>query len=827
MLFKITTAIDIYLTEPADRTKNKASQTIEDAKANASVGKISQAFGRQKLENKPSIVSQISVANGASIGLPVNKNPIGIFRSKARASRKPTLFERYITKFYNNQFLAPAIIIVGSLITYFYAQNNLSSAMITVVTASLASLIFAFRHDPVVRNREEKKETVRRFEQLEDKAWELSESEERYRSIAEAFDDLLVMRDMYGEIVSCNPAFATCFGKSVDQITGTRFTPISKHNTKTNEVLGFGTKEVAFETCDGLKWFSWLDLPVRGENNTGALTLSVARDITPYKIAEQSLDEARHKAEQANRAKSRFLAMVSHEMRTPLNGVLGMSKLLGGTGLTSEQKTYVDSISSSGSSLLHLIEEMLDLTMIEAGRFKLQKQNFDLRQLLVEAVELMSARAYSKNIGLGLYVHSDVPQMVYADSSRLKQIILNLVGNAIKFTQKGGVALHCEIIKIDKAKKTVDITFNVIDTGPGLNGEDQQRIFREFERVDDENTRKAGGAGLGLTISKAIVEQLNGELKLAESNENGSVFSLDLTIDFTPTENSNFKKLLQNKHILLAMGNQMEAVCLQKQIEVNGGAVTHVSSVQALKSTLLEKATQYNSVIFDPLSMTDIDTKSDYHPTSIEYFLGDFQKCETRVIVLMDPAKRKELSYLMDQGADAYLIRPVRESSLINVLTENLPSQGSVTNEVGRQNTISNKQLNQGALLGKRVLLVEDNDINKMMVTACLTKAGASVVHAQNGKIAVEKFKLNDFDVVLMDMHMPVLDGVSAAKQIRGFEKNQNRTNPTNILALTADDQETSRQEAFAAGMNDFLQKPIDPYILIDIVAQYASDDEN
>lgn len=808
-------------------------------------------FVRQKIDNAPAISPELKKAYKVERAVKTTKDEKDKqtednvqkhnMRTKRRVDAKANVFEKFLTRFYNNQFLAPAIIVMGGLVNYLFVLNNLSSAMITIVTAGLAALIFAFRHDPTVKNHEENKATRLRFEKLEDKAWELSESEERYRSIAEAFDDLLVMRDQEGKILFCNPAFSNSFGKTVAQITDTNFTPIPKHSSnssKENEdTLSFGigsglgleTRELAFETRDGLKWFSWLDLPVRdesnnGDNGNGTVILSVARDITSYKISQQSLGEARSKAEEANKAKSRFLAMVSHEMRTPLNGVLGMSKLLNGTKITDEQKTYIDSISTSGSSLLHLIEEMLDITMIEAGRFKLQEQNINLRQFMSDIAELMSARAYSKNVGLGLYIDPQVPQTVHTDPARLKQIVINLVGNAIKFTHTGGVSLECIVSKVDTLNNTVNIIFKVTDTGPGLNLEDQKRIFQEFERVDDENTRNVDGAGLGLTISKAIADQLGGELSLQKSDDEGSTFALDMTLNFTPEIDDTYTpaKPIKGENILLCMSNVMEAECLQKQIEVRGADVKCLSDLNDIKKALKVKG-GYNFVIIDPQNF-----ENEINKLGVEIFIEQLKQVsftsDVKIIVLMDPAERKNLLHLIEKNADAYLIRPVREISLLNVLAGNLVKEPAIISSEIQPKPLSSIQISEQKLAGKTILLAEDNDINKLLVTACLTKAGAKVVHAPNGKIAVELFITENYDAVLMDMHMPISDGISATQKIREYEKQQGRIKPVKIIALTADDQQIIRKKAFDVGMDDFLQKPIDPTILVEIVKKYTTE---
>ena len=626
------------------------------------------------------------------------------------------------------------------------------------------------------------------------------------------------MRRPDGMICYCNPAFAECFGKTPTELQGTDFKPEPVHASPIEKGSGRRTREFAFQTRIGqnikLRWFAWLDLPVRDEKLGGTMTLSVARDITSFKQAERTLDAARDKAEQANRAKSRFLAMVSHEMRTPLNGILGMSQLLGGTKLTPEQKSYLDAVSNSGSSLLRLIEEMLDLTMIEAGRFQLHKETFDLKPLLTNVVELMSARAYAKDIGLGLFIAPSVPLQIEGDADRIRQILLNLIGNAIKFTQKGGIAVHCYVKSTPQnhPDTQVRLCFDIADTGQGLSEVDKARVFNEFERVDDGNNRKSGGAGLGLAISRAIAAQMGGTLELTRTGPNGSQFTFELPVCATAPVSED--GLLRGKLIVIATANKMESECLSMQLSAHGVMVRLVTSVSQAMKSWNKKGAVPHAILFDSNTLSNVKTA--LQKTAKRH--ADRPK----FIVMIDPAKRKSLPRYLDCGADSYLIRPVREDSLLAILNGEQPHKKFTieTEDIARPSNLSKNT----DLAGTRILLAEDNDINAMLVMAILKKVGASVDRAMDGDDAFKKFteveKESKYDFVLMDMHMPVMDGLEAATRIRKWEKRKKSKMVTPIFALSADDQADTRAQAFEAGMNRFLIKPIDPTALVEVILE-------
>ena len=651
-------------------------------------------------------------------------------------------------------------------------------------------------------------ETMReRFEKLEDMAWELRESEERYRAMAEAFGDLLVLRSAKGEILYCNNAYAECFGRPADELAGSDFKPAEITPEAQHSALGHDTREVAFETADGVRWFSWLDLAVRDKKTGTIAMLSVARDITGFKDAEKVLRDAREKAEQASRAKSRFLATVSHEMRTPLNGILGMSKLLAGTGLTSEQASYSDAVIGSGESLLALIEDMLDLTLIEAGRFNLREETFEPRAVMKDALELLSSRAHARGLGFGYHVEPDVPKALLGDKGRLRQVILNLVGNAIKFTNEGGIAVRLTLAGRETPQGKVRLRLEVEDTGPGLSSEDARRIFNEFERADNSITRQTGGAGLGLAISRAIARQMDGLLELASTGPDGSVFAAEFVMEATEPATATRPRTLEGRRIALVLNSRTERETLIRQIKSLRGYVMGAAAVADLENAFLNPARMPDTLLFE----------AGADSAAALMHIKQIASRPFRAIVLLKPADRAQLAVHLKAGAEGYLIRPVREESVVSVILSN----GIATPSGAMPDAAGDAPAAQQEL--PKVLLAEDNDINAALVIAALKRHGIAVERAVDGSEAVEKFSArasggDPYPCVLMDMHMPVMDGPEAVQRIRGIEA----TNPTGtravIHALTADEQGQTREQAERAGIDGFLVKPFDPARLVDIV---------
>nr|HMN87592.1 ATP-binding protein [Bauldia sp.] len=402
----------------------------------------------------------------------------------------------------------------------------------------------------------ENRALARRLEDVADQAWELHEGEERYRSLIDAQGDLVVLRDAGGRVTFVNPAFTAAFGLALADLAGRPLAlrPTAEGRTEAGPARSgdVTARDLRFETAAGPRWFSWVDIRIRDANGALGPLYSVARDITGRKETESALVEARERAEAASLAKSRFLATVSHEFRTPLNGILGLAGLLLETRLSPDQATYAAGVRSSGEALLGLVDDLLDVAKIEAGRLDLAAEPTDVGGLAQEIVELLAARAHVKGIDIAADVAADLPAAVAVDPARLRQVLLNLAGNGVKFTRAGGVSVAVRSLP-GAAGGLARIAFAVTDTGPGVAETDAERIFGEFEQADAALPRRHGGAGLGLAISRRLVRAMGGELTLASRPGSGATFAITLDLPVSTPRAAETDAALAGRRILLVV----------------------------------------------------------------------------------------------------------------------------------------------------------------------------------------------------------------------------------------------------------------------------------
>ncbi|MDX8477345.1 response regulator [Mesorhizobium sp. VK24D] len=649
------------------------------------------------------------------------------------------------------------------------------------------------------------------IETLADRMWEMQESEERFRGLIDALGDLVVHRDRDGHIVHANKVFASLVdvdprdlaGKTLSEL-GIDVGVVPDAAFADHECLS--STDVAIRTPNGPRWFSWIELSVR-DKDTGAVShRAIARDITARKRAESSLITARERAEYASQAKSRFLATVSHEIRTPMNGIMGMAKLLADTNLSPEQRTYVGAVSTSASALLALIEDLLDYSKIEAGRFDPEPQPTSLREIADNIIELLAAKAFSKNIGLGCHVEPDVPQMVTADPGRVRQVLLNLIGNAVKFTDAGGVLLTVARVRTESSDR---ICFTVADTGPGLREEDMERIFEEFEQSDGTSTRVHGGAGLGLAISKRLVIAMGGTISVASRLGEGSEFAFDLPATAATEPPPHRQNILSDQRAVIVSKNAVEADAIARTIRAHGGAV----EITATPDQAAAFAAGCNVLLVDA-ALENSDGR-----LLRRLRQSGFADCQA--ITLIAPTDRGMLGEFRASGYATFLARPVRGETLLRVLlTSHVAAPAEPQPE---PRGAPSRRRDQGL----SVLIAEDNDINAMLARATLLKAGHRVKIVGNGKAAVEAVTdaglKHRFDVVLMDLHMPVMDGLDAIAAIRRHEEAL-AVPPIPIMVLSADSQEKTRHSVLAHGASGFVTKPLDPDALVQAVeAQVAA----
>ncbi|MDG4881065.1 PAS domain-containing sensor histidine kinase [Mesorhizobium sp. WSM4884] len=649
------------------------------------------------------------------------------------------------------------------------------------------------------------------IETLADRMWEMQESEERFRGLIDALGDLVVHRDRDGHMVYANKVFASLVGTDQRDLAGKTLSELGIDvgvvpDAAFSDHECLSSTDVAIRTPNGPRWFSWIELSVR-DKDTGAVShRAIARDITARKRAESSLITARERAEYASQAKSRFLATVSHEIRTPMNGIMGMAKLLADTDLSPEQRTYVGAVSTSASALLALIEDLLDYSKIEAGRFDPEPQPTSLREIADNIIELLAAKAFSKNIGLGCYVEPDVPQMITADPGRVRQVLLNLIGNAVKFTDAGGVLLT---VARARSETTDRICFTIADTGPGLREEDMERIFEEFEQSDGTSTRVHGGAGLGLAISKRLVIAMGGTISVSSRLGEGSEFVFDIPATAATEPPPHRQNILSDRRAVIVSKNAVEADAIARAIRAHGGAV----EIAATPSQAAQYAAGCNVLLIDAaLENSDGRLLKRLRESG-------FDDCEA--ITLIAPTDRGMLGEFRANGYATFLARPVRGETLLRVLLTSHVSAPAEPRPEPR-GAASVRRRDQGL----SVLIAEDNDINAMLARATLLKAGHRVKIVGNGKAAVEAVTdaglKHRFDVVLMDLHMPVMDGLDAIAAIRRHEEAL-AVQPVPIMVLSADSQEKTRHTVLAHGASGFVTKPLDPDALVQAVEGQAA----
>ncbi|PWK70676.1 ATP-binding protein [Aminobacter sp. AP02] len=648
------------------------------------------------------------------------------------------------------------------------------------------------------------------IETLADRMWELQESEERFRGLIDALGDLVVHRDRDGRIVYANKVFAELIGQDERDIAGRTLSELGVDvgvvpDAAFSQGECLSSTDVGIRSNGAVRWFSWIELSVRDKASNTVSHRAIARDITARKRAETALISARERAEYASQAKSRFLATVSHEIRTPMNGIMGMAKLLHDTELSPEQRTYVGAVSTSASALLALIEDLLDYSKIEAGRFDPEPQPMSPREIADNVVELLASRAFGKGIGLGCHVAPNVPQMITADPGRVRQVLLNLIGNAIKFTDAGGIRLSVERIG-DM------IRFTVTDTGPGLRAEDMDRIFEEFEQADGTSTRSHGGAGLGLAISKRLVTSMGGTIRANSIAGEGSEFSFDLPAVGAADDTQASTEMLAGRRAVILSRNTTEAEAIAETIRAHGGSADIAVTPEQAQGL----AAGCNTIL--------IDAALEENDGRMLRQLRESGFAASEAVTLIAPNDRGLLGELRASGYATFLARPVRGETLLRVL---LANQGVV--QVQPQLTkrrAASKPAAHPHLHGLSVLIAEDNDINAMLARAVLLKAGHRVDVVNNGKAAVEAVtgaaRKRRYDVVLMDMHMPVMDGLDAISAIRRHEE-QHGLSAVPIMVLSADSQEKTRHAVLAHGASGFVTKPLDPDVLINLVEQRAA----
>jgi two-component system, sensor histidine kinase and response regulator len=639
----------------------------------------------------------------------------------------------------------------------------------------------------------------------------LKASQEKYRDIFENANEGIFILNQ-GKIIFHNPKTAAIFGRKAEEITNKKlldfihpgFQQTLQHDhfeTLADNIHDKRTALKMIRSDNQIRWIEINSVNIIWEGKKAILNF--ISDISQRKEAEERIKQARQLAEQANRTKSEFLANMSHEIRTPLNGIIGMAELALMSNLDAEQKERLETLKYSGESLLDIINDILDISKIEARKLELDTVQFSLRGVVEKVLRPLSARSATKNLELIFDIDQNIHDYYIGDPVRLRQILFNLLGNAIKFTDEGEVKLEIQCLDISKSKS--QLTFIISDTGIGIPDEKRQHLFKAFSQADSSTSRKFGGTGLGLVISKNLVELMNGQITLESELNVGSTFRFHIELEKTnPIEDhsaTEISETIRNKRFLIVDDNETNRKILSGLLKNLGVSFeTARNGEEAMRKTIEFSRT------LNPLQIILLD----YHMPGLDglemaKILMEDQRLlnKPRIILLSSDDVSLQRSKLSKFGISGYLIKPIFKKDLIKMLN-NLPGDTKPQINVSADDTESKDIPTERAW---NVLLAEDNLINQKIAKGLLEKIGCNVSIVENGRKAVEQFQNGTFDLIFMDIQMPEMDGYEATGEIRQLEKEKNTHIP--IIAMTAHAMKGDRDKCLSAGMDEYVTKPI------------------
>ncbi len=658
---------------------------------------------------------------------------------------------------------------------------------------------------------------------------------ERFRSVSQSATDAIIAIDPHGKVVSWNKGAVSIFGYEEDEMLDKPLTCLiperfrESHEKGIERIREGGEPRLIGKAVElaGLHKDSG-EFPIElslgmWKVGDGTFFSGIVRDITDRKRAEEEVLRAKMEAEAASRAKSDFLATMSHEIRTPMNAVLGMSELLEDTDLDAEQRDLVRTVRHSGKALLGLINDILDFSRVEAGQMDLEAIDFDLERTVLDVAQLLVTKAEEKGLELIVDYAPDCPQYVVGDPGRLRQVLVNLAGNAVKFTSKGHVLLRVQGQPGDDGG--LALRFEVEDTGIGIPPEAQEKLFDAFTQADSSTTREYGGSGLGLAISNRLVNLMGGEITVESVPGKSSVFRFTVPLPEAEAPATLSVASLDDVRTLVVDDYAPNRRIFIGQLQAFGMIVEAVADGETALSRLREAADEgrpFELVVSDH-NMPRMDGL-----TLTRAIKAEAPAISAAVVVVTSSGHRGDSTTYKEAGASGYLVKPVDRHTLRQTLASVLGARTQADGRFITRHVLAESELPEEVTretFSGRILVAEDTPVNQIVVRSMLKKLGVEVVIAANGEEAVTAWAEGGFDLVLMDLHMPGMNGFQATQAIREREQVTGAHIP--IFALTADVVPQTRAETVAAGMDDFIAKPFQREDLVRVLEQWLGGRNN
>jgi len=654
----------------------------------------------------------------------------------------------------------------------------------------------------------------------------LMEAEETFRLTTTAAQDAIILIDNNDIVYFWNKAAADMFGYTAEEICGQKLHDLivpEKYQEDfrkkyaifrlTGEGNKIGqTRELEALHRDGSMFpveLAVSAVQIKGEWHA----IGLVRDITERKQTEEALHTAKQMAEAANEAKSAFLANMSHEIRTPMNAIIGMTDLTLTTDLTDKQRNYLHKVQLSSRNLLRIINDILDISKIEAGKLHMEEIPFTLEEVFLNLSTVINFKAEEKGLEFILDTDADIPSQLSGDPLRLGQILINLCGNAIKFTHTGEVVVHTRLLR--KTQQHVTLEFSVTDTGIGLTSEQQAKLFQAFSQADESTTRQYGGTGLGLAICKELVEMMGGDIYVKSELGQGSqfIFTAIFAYEYEQSiHDINAHSVLTHKHILVVDDNASTRETLEAMLESFSLSATIVESGEKALDLLVHQKKHYDLVLLDwrMPEMNGIEV--------CEKLREQLDPANSPSIIMLSAYGREEVMKQAHQaGVEQFLIKPITHSILFDSITTALGHSDFHQASIAPQNH-SNEAVDLSELQGARILVAEDNEINQELIEEILKQAGFHVTLANHGQHALDLLDKHQFDAALIDIQMPIMDGYETVRCIRKHPKYEKFP----VIAMTANVSAEDQQQCLAAGMNAHTGKPINREILFNLLKQWV-----